>query len=60
VKEDVTAADTIMLFGIQFIFARDLVRGGSISEWPNVERWVENCEGTDSYKRAVQKTGHKL
>ena len=58
--EKVTAADTMVLFSIQFIFARDLCAGRKIEEWPGVKVWVGRCEGTESWKRAVEKTGHKM
>ena len=48
------------LFGVQFIFARDLCAGRKIAEWGNVERWVRECEGTEGWKRAVEKTGHEM
>jgi glutathione S-transferase len=60
VKEEVTSADTMMLFDIQFIFAKDLCGRRRISDWRNVEKWVRTCEGTESYKRAVEKTGYQL
>jgi glutathione S-transferase len=58
--DHVTAADTMVLFSIQFIFARDLSAGRKASEWKNVERWIKDCENTESYKRAVKKTGHEM
>jgi glutathione S-transferase len=58
--EHVTAADTMCLFSVQFIFVRDLSAGRKIGEWKNVERWIADCEGTDNWKRAVKKTGHEL
>lgn len=58
--DGVTAADTMNLFGVQFIFARDLCAGRKIAEWGNVERWVRECEGTEGWKRAVEKTGHEM
>lgn len=50
----------MVLFSIQFIFARDLIGGRKISEWKNVEKWVKTCEETESWKKAVMKTGHEL
>jgi glutathione S-transferase len=58
--EGVSAADTMCLFSIQFIFARDLCAGRKVGEWKNVERWVKSCEGTESWGRAVRKTGHEI
>jgi len=58
--EKISAADTMCLFSVQFIFARDLVAGKKVEEWPNVKGWVERCEETSSWKKAVEKTGHKM
>lgn len=56
--DGVTVADTMMHFGVTFIFARQLgTKGGS---WPKIEQWIGDCEATEPYKRAVEKTGHKL
>jgi len=49
-----------VLFGVQFIFARDLCAGRRIREWPAVERWVGVCEACEGLRRAVAKTGHDL
>jgi glutathione S-transferase len=57
---NVTAADTMCLFSIQFIFARDLCAGRKAVEWKNVERWMRDCEGTESWQRPVRKTGHEM
>lgn len=58
---DLTAADTMMLFGIQFLFKKGLVgRGFGIEKWPAVEKWVERCEAREGWKRAVEKTGFAL
>ncbi|KAL5114944.1 hypothetical protein ACEQ8H_007191 [Pleosporales sp. CAS-2024a] len=55
---DVTAADIMMQFSVAFILARQLGTNGK--EWPNINKWMDKCQGTESYQRAVQKTGHKL
>jgi glutathione S-transferase len=56
--DKVTAADTMMQFSIDFMMKTGLgTKGGS---WPNVEKWLKACEETDSYQKAVQKTGHKI
>lgn len=60
VGDSVTAADTMVAFSVQFIFARDLCGGRKLSEWKGVEKWIGECEATESYKRAVEKTGHKM
>lgn len=58
--EKVTAADTMCIFSVQFIFARDLCAGRKVGEWRNIERWLKDCEGTEGWKRAVAKTGHEM
>ena len=59
--EEVTAADTMMAFSIQFIFARGLgVKSGQEGKWKRVEEWLKSCEEREAYKAAVQKTGHTL
>ena len=58
--DKVSAADTMCLFSVQFIFARDLCVGRGFGEWPRVKGWVKACEGTETWKKAVEKTGHKL
>lgn len=58
VGNTVTIADCMMLFSVQFIFARELgTRGRS---WPVVDEWMTRCESTPTYRNAVKKTGHKL
>lgn len=58
VGDKVTVADCMMLFSAQFILARELGTKGR--KWEKVEKWIADCEETESYKRAVEKTGHKL
>lgn len=58
VGDSLTIADIVMLFSVQFIFARKLGTEGK--KWEKVSAWVERCEATDSYQKAVKKTGHKL
>ncbi|TIA10472.1 benzoate 4-monooxygenase cytochrome-like protein P450 [Aureobasidium pullulans] len=54
----VTVADCMMLFSAQFILARQL--GVQGKKWEKINQWVKDCENTESYKRAVEKTGHAL
>ncbi|KAK4986109.1 hypothetical protein LTR66_007964 [Elasticomyces elasticus] len=54
----VTAADCNMHFSAQFILARQLGTGGKT--WKRVQEWIDACEATEGYKRAVQKSGYKL
>ncbi|KAJ4373775.1 hypothetical protein N0V83_002514 [Neocucurbitaria cava] len=56
--ESVTAADIMMQFSADFILARELGTKGK--EYPAIRKWLEVCKGTEGYKRAVEKTGHKL
>lgn len=56
--EHVTAADIMMQFSAEFILIRELGTKGK--EYPNINKWLDACKETDSYKRAVKKTGHKL
>ncbi|GAB7351171.1 hypothetical protein MBLNU459_g1621t1 [Dothideomycetes sp. NU459] len=58
VGDKVTVADCMMLFSAQFIIARKLGTQGR--RWERVEQWIRDCEATESYKRAVEKTGHSL
>lgn len=56
--DHVTAADIMMQFSADFILIRELGTQGK--EYPNINKWLEDCKNTDSYKRAIEKTGHKL
>lgn len=58
VGDSVTIADCMMLFSIQTIISKELGTEGR--KWERVERWMKDCEGTESYQMAVKKTGHKL
>lgn len=60
VGEGVTAADTMCLMSVQFIFARGLAGEGKERDWGYIHRWIECCEKTETWKRAVEKTGHEL
>ena len=56
--DHVTAADVMMQFSVDFILARELGTQGK--QWPNINRWLEACGKEEGYRRAVEKTGHKL
>ena len=58
VGDHVTAADTMVGFSIQFIFAMDLAPKGR--KWERIEEWLKRIEGQEAYKRAVEKTGFKM
>ena len=59
---EVTAADTMMGFSVQFVLVNELagkdedVKG----KWPKVRRWLKMIEGREAYHRAVKKTGFVL
>lgn len=54
----VSAADCMMAFSAAFILAREL--GVKPASYPRSQQYVQDCEATETYKKAVQKTGHKL
>lgn len=56
--ETVTAADCMQQFSAAFIMAREL--GIKASSYPKTQQYLQDCEATETYKKAVQKTGHKL
>ncbi|KAF1947165.1 glutathione S-transferase [Clathrospora elynae] len=56
--DHVTAADIMMQFSADFIMARELGTQGR--QYTNINKWLEACKNTEGYKRAVEKTGHKL
>lgn len=58
VGDELTVADIMMHFSVQFIFARKL--GIEDKTWPAVERWLEGLEGLEGYQKAVKKTGYDL
>lgn len=59
--EKATAADTMVAFSIQFIFARGLgLKSGQQGRWKRIHEWLKLCEEREAYKAAVQKTGHTL
>lgn len=61
VGDGLTAADIVMQFSVQFIMERKLGVGGrGEGKWPEVEKWLARTEGTESYKRAVERTGYTL
>nr|POF00940.1 glutathione s-transferase 3 [Quercus suber] len=54
----VTAADCMMEFTVDFVFARELgTKGGS---WPRVNEYLKDLHAVPTWKQAVEKTGHKL
>ncbi|KIX98445.1 uncharacterized protein Z520_05746 [Fonsecaea multimorphosa CBS 102226] len=57
-RDDVSAADILMGFSVDFIFARKLGTEGA--DWPNVRRWLHGIKQREAYTRAVKKTGYSL
>ncbi len=55
---EISVADTMMHFSTSFILAREL--GVKAEDYPRCKQYVQDCEATASYKKAVEKTGHKL
>jgi glutathione S-transferase len=58
VGDTVTAAD-IMLY-ISALFTLKFELGTKGRTWPAVEAWLKRCEDTESYKRAVEKSGFHM
>ena len=56
----VTAADTMDVLSVQFIFKRDLCAGRKVSEWLRIEMWLRDCEGCEGWKKVVRKTAYDL
>ncbi|KAF5548217.1 GTT1-glutathione S-transferase [Fusarium napiforme] len=58
VGTDVTAADIMMGFSIECIFAMKL--GTESQDWPLISKWLVNMKERHAYKRAVDKTGYSM
>ncbi|RBQ69733.1 hypothetical protein FVER14953_07652 [Fusarium verticillioides] len=58
VGTDLTAADIMMGFSIECIFAMKL--GTKSHEWPLISKWLANMKERKAYKRAVEKTGYSM
>nr|OQO32083.1 hypothetical protein B0A51_00621 [Rachicladosporium sp. CCFEE 5018] len=56
--DEVTAADISMHFSLVFILARELGTKGR--KFERTEKYIKDCEATESYRKAVQKSGHQL
>ncbi|KAF2679402.1 hypothetical protein K458DRAFT_445770 [Lentithecium fluviatile CBS 122367] len=55
---ELTAADIMMQFSIDFIMKTELGTGGR--SWPKIEKWLRDCGECGSYRRAMEKTGYEL
>ena len=63
VGEALTAADIMVAFSIEFMFARGLgLRGleGVEGKWKKVRTWLGAMQREEGYRRAVSRTGYKL
>ena len=63
VGSTLTAADVMVAFSIEFIFARELgLKGQPETEgkWQGIRRWLEGMQEEEGYRKAVQRTGYKL
>ncbi|CAN8100136.1 unnamed protein product [Discula destructiva] len=61
VGDDLTAADIVLQFSVQFIMERKLGVGGrGEGRWPEVEAWLQRTEAAEAYLKAVDKTGYTL
>jgi glutathione S-transferase len=59
VGNNLTAADIIMGFSIEFILTRKLGTEGG-SGWPRVHKWLDGIKEIPSYRKAVERTGYSL
>ena len=62
VGNEVTAADIMMHFSVEFTVERELgVKKETFGEkFPKLEEWLQRCRRTDGYRRAVERTGYTL
>lgn len=58
VGTDLTAADIMMGFSIEIIFAMKV--GTERQKWPMTSKWLANMMDRNAYKKAVEKTGYSL
>lgn len=56
--DSVSAADCMLQFSAAFIMGREL--GIKASSYPKTQQYLQDCEASETYKKAIQKTGHKL
>jgi glutathione S-transferase len=56
--DELTVADIQMHFSVAFILKRELGTFGK--RWERLEKYIEDCGATESYKKAVEKTGHSF
>ncbi|CZR46025.1 uncharacterized protein FPRO_11472 [Fusarium proliferatum ET1] len=58
VGTDLTAADIMMGFSIECIFAMKL--GTESQDWPLISKWLANIKERKAYRSAVEKTGYTM
>ncbi|KAF5684311.1 GTT1-glutathione S-transferase [Fusarium circinatum] len=58
VGTDLTAADIMMGFSIECIFAMKLE--AESQDWPLISKWLANMKERKAYKTAVKKTGYSM
>ncbi|KAF5702984.1 glutathione S-transferase [Fusarium globosum] len=58
VGTDLTAADIMMGFSIETIFAMNL--GTQSQDWPLISKWLANIKERKTYKAAVENTGFSM
>ncbi|KAK3069533.1 hypothetical protein LTR53_012051 [Teratosphaeriaceae sp. CCFEE 6253] len=58
IGDSVTAADVMMEFSVDFILVRQLGTKGR--GWERVEKYVKDCQGTESWVKAQQRSGYRL
>ncbi|KAM0712117.1 hypothetical protein Q7P37_011211 [Cladosporium fusiforme] len=56
--DQLSLADIQVHFSVAFVLGMKLGTLGK--RWERLEQYVKDCEDTESYKQAVEKTGHKL
>ena len=60
VGDNLTAADIMVAFSVDFILAMGLAPQNTDQSWPGVRSWLAQCFAREPYRRAVEKTGYKL
>lgn len=67
VGDGITLADIMVEFCVEFFFARKIglrteegKRDEAGERWKNVKAWLKKCQESESYKKAVEKTGYTL
>ncbi|KAI9731203.1 MAG: hypothetical protein M1834_005396 [Cirrosporium novae-zelandiae] len=56
--DKITAADTMMEYGVNLTLKKNVGTDGQ--RWEKIEGWLKNCHESETYKKAVQKSGYSL